>query len=242
MNFYHTAKTWLSKNKIDLDRLYLKVINVSNNAQIKSPRKRLIIAIQNLDNYQIQTGLAAIDDLEKIAKAEPKFHWEIMVRLTNFVQKHAPYIAEDDRKGKRSPTVPIDIQAALTVIARRDGRKDPENEQLDLSHTNLTGANLCEAYLEKTNLYQANLCGANLCGANLSGAILTAANLKGANLSSANLKEAILSAANLEHANLSGANLHRANLYLAKLQGATLDDAILHQANLRESEFSSESP
>ncbi|MEH2378996.1 MAG: pentapeptide repeat-containing protein [Nostoc sp.] len=136
------------------------------------------------------------------------------------------------------PKVRADIQAALTVIARRDVNKDPENEQLDLSHTDIRGANLNRANLEQTNLYQANLAGANLREANLAGAVLSAANLEGANLYLANLEGAILSAANLEGANLEGANLHRASLYLARLHGAILNDARLDGANIREAKFS----
>ncbi|MHC5934528.1 pentapeptide repeat-containing protein [Nostoc sp.] len=131
-----------------------------------------------------------------------------------------------------------DVQAALTVIARRDVNKDPENEQLDLSYTDIRGANLNRANLEQTNLYQANLAGANLREANLAGAILSAANLEGANLYLANLEGTILSAANLKGANLEGANLHRASLYLAGLHGAILNDARLDGVNLREAKFS----
>jgi hypothetical protein len=240
MNAYHIAKNLLNKHKISLN-LYSEMNYIHNkikNNQNKSAKKNLIIAIKHLHNRHIETSLATIYDLEKIALNHPQFHWEIMKNLTDFVQNYAPYIRQTGNKPHPSPTICTDIQAALTVIARRDVKKDPENEQVDLSHTDITGANLCGANLEKINLYQTNLCGADLRGANLSGAILSSANLTGANLSGANLKEAILSAANLKDANLSRANLHRANLYLAKMHGAILNDAILNQANLRECQFS----
>ncbi len=111
---------------------------------------------------------------------------------------------------------------------------DPESEQLDLSHMDMRGANLCEVNLQGSNLYQTQLQGANLKRANLSQAILTAANLNGANLTGANLKQAILCAANLEGANLTEANLDGANLFLANLNGANLTGASLHQTNFRE--------
>lgn len=231
MNTYHTAKNWLNKRKIPLTWIYSEINSIQNKiktTQNQSATQHLIIAIKHLHNRHIETSLATIYDLEQIAQNHPQFHWEIIENLTVFVRNHAPHMPQAGNKPHPSPTICTDIQAALTVIARRDVTKDPENEQIDLSHTDMTGANLCGANLEKTNLYQANLCSADLRGANLHGAILSAANLKGANLFGANLKEAILSAANLEDANLSSADLRGANLYLAKLQGAILIDAILN--------------
>ena len=147
-------------------------------------------------------------------------------------------MSQQEYKSQLSPTICTDIQVALTVIGRRNAQKDPENEQLDLSHTDLRGANLNDANLELTNLYQVNLSGANLAGANFSGAILSAANLSDANLAGANFSGAILSAANLSDANLAGAKLCRANLYLANLHGANLRDAMLEGANLRYAKLS----
>ncbi|MEH1909470.1 MAG: pentapeptide repeat-containing protein [Nostoc sp.] len=206
--------------------------------QHQSPKQRLRIAIEQLGNKTIETSLAVINDLEQITQNHPHYHWIIMDILTTFVRKNALYMPQEELTSNLRPKVRADVQAALTVIARRDVNKDPENEQLDLSHTDIRGANLNRANLEQTNLYQANLAGANLREANLSGAILSAANLEGANLYLANLEGTILSAANLKGANLSGANLHRASLYLAGLHGAILNDARLDGANLREAKFS----
>ncbi|RCJ39492.1 low-complexity protein [Nostoc punctiforme NIES-2108] len=201
-------------------------------------RRRLRIASEQLENNTREISLAVINDLEQIAHSHPQYHWIIIEILTTFVRKNTPYMPQEKVTSKLSTKIRIDIQAALTVIARRDANKDPANEQLDLSFTDMRGANLKGANLQQTNLYQANLAGANLYQANLAGAILSAANLEGANLYLANLEGAILSAANLEKANLSGANLHRASLYLASLHGAILNNAILDGANLRETKFS----
>ncbi|WP_244329352.1 pentapeptide repeat-containing protein [Tolypothrix sp. PCC 7910] len=203
-----------------------------------SNKKVLRIVIENLKQENLEISLAVFDDLAKIAQTEPKLHWQIMKALTNFVRNNASALPQAEIKGSNLLTVRADIQAALTVIASRNSKQDLENEQLDLSHTNISGAKLAEANLAQTNFYQTNLSGADLCRANLQGAILSAANLSGANLSGANLKEAILSAATLSGANLSGANLQRANLYLAKLDGAILNDAITTGANFRDTKFS----
>ncbi|BDI18618.1 hypothetical protein ANSO36C_44200 [Nostoc cf. commune SO-36] len=208
------------------------------NNQYYSPKQRLRIASQQLGHNTIESSLAIISELEQIAQSYPQYHWIIIDILATFVRENALCIPQEKVTNNLSAKLRVDIQAALTVIARRDANKDPEGEQLDLSYTDMRGANLNGANLKQTNLYQANLAGANLKEANLAGAILSAANLEGANLHLANLEGAILSAANLERANLCAANLHRASLYLAALHISTLNDAILDGANLREIKFS----
>ncbi|WP_442941123.1 pentapeptide repeat-containing protein [Nostoc sp.] len=241
INAFQTMKHISPTNNSQLSKIYLRIHAFQekvNQTQHRSPKQRLRIAIEQLGNKTIETSLAVINDLEQIAHNHPQYHWIIMDILTTFVRENAPYIPQEEVTNNLRAKVRADIQAALTVIARRDVNKDPENEQLDLSHTDMRGANLHGANLEQTNLYQANLAGANLREANLEGAILSAANLEGANLYLANLEGAILSAANLEAANLEGANLHCASLYLAGLHGAILNDATLDGANLREAKFS----
>ncbi len=230
----------LTSNQTSLKKIILgigfaqeKALDITFNPR----EKHLFTLIKNLNDKNIENRLAVIYDLEEFSQNYQKYHWEIMVILTNFVQNQAADMNGDELNNNPSPGIPRDIQAALTVIGRRDTNKDELDEQLDLSHTDMKGANLHQANLELTNLYQVNLCGANLSGANLSGAILSAANLCGANLSGANLSGAILSAANLCGANLAGTNLQSANLYLANLEKATLGDAILTGANLREAKF-----
>ncbi|MEH1796831.1 MULTISPECIES: pentapeptide repeat-containing protein [unclassified Nostoc] len=241
INYFHSVKNISSIYKSHLSKISLGIhtfLEKFNPNQHKSLKERLRIAIEQLENNTIETSLAVINDLEQIAQNHPQYHWIIMNILTNFVRKNTIHVSQEEAINNLSVKVRADIQAALTVIARRDVNKDPENEQLDLSHTDMRGVNLNRANLQQTNLYQANLAGANLTEANLAGAILSAANLEGANLYLANLEGAILSAANLKRANLYLANLHYASLYLADLHGAILNDAILDGANLREAKLS----
>ncbi len=244
VNGYHSAKMslGLAKSKHAFFNLNLGIIPPQINHQKtkqQSPKQRLKIAWEQLDNQQNpETSLTAIYDLEQIAHDYSQCHWTIIEHLTMFVRNNARNLSLEEVKNNPSPKIRPDIQAALTVIARRDSKKDPENEQLDLSHTDMRGANLCGANLEKANLYQSNLSQADMSGANLDGAILTAVNLKGANLEGTNLQGTILTAANLDGANLSHANLYRANLYLATLYGASVNHTIFNGANLREAKFS----
>jgi hypothetical protein len=94
---------------------------------------------------------------------------------------------------------------------RRDYTRHGEPEPLDLSATELSGANFWHAYLRQDILSNARLRKANLSNADLSGAYL-----QGADLSEAYLPEADLSGAELQ-----GADLHGAELWEANLQGAT---------------------
>ncbi|MEJ6486446.1 pentapeptide repeat-containing protein [Nostoc punctiforme UO1] len=241
INYFHTVKNISSINNSQLVKICLGIQAFQrqvNQTQDKSPKEHLRRAIEQLESNTIENSLAVINDLELIAKNHPQYHWIIMNILTIFIRKNTLYIPQEEVTINLLEKIRLNIQAALSVIAKRDINKDPENEQLDLSYIDMRGANLNKANLQQTNLYKANLAGANLTEANLAGAILSAANLEGANLYLANLEGAILSAANLKRANLKGANLHCASLYLADLHGAILNDAILDGANLREAKFS----
>ncbi|MBD2384822.1 pentapeptide repeat-containing protein [Cylindrospermum sp. FACHB-282] len=229
-------------HKFTISKIIRKIPNIleklTSTQQNKLPKQRLKTAIDHLENKSLERILMAINDLEQIALAHPQYHWVVMEVMTSFVRNNAPYSPQGEVSSGQAVKTRADIQAAVTVIGRRDINKDPKNEQLDLSHTDMQGINLNGANLKQINLYQVNLSGANLSGANLEGAVLSAANLSGANLSLVNLSGAILSAANLSGANLSGANLHRANLYLARLHGAILNETVFNETNLREAQFS----
>ncbi|MBW4671756.1 MAG: pentapeptide repeat-containing protein [Cyanomargarita calcarea GSE-NOS-MK-12-04C] len=201
-----------------------------------SLKQRFIAVLEHLRNQYIEIRLEAIYELVKITSDYPESHWQTMEILATFVRNNAPLMAENIHNELSAP-IRSDIQAALSAIANRDASKDTENEILDLSRTDIRGANLVRGNLQRINLYHTNLQGANLCEVNLQMAILSAANLEEANLVRANLHQAILSAANLRGANLSHANLNGASLFLANLQGANLDSASLDKANLREVSF-----
>ncbi len=184
-------------------------------AEEKQVTERFTQAINQLGSDKIEIRLGGIYALERIARDSEKDHWTSMEVLTSFVQEKSPRVDTDE------PQLPIkitkDIQAALTVIGRREPRLNSERGYLDL---------------RRANLIEANLNGADLRGANLSGAILFEANLSGANLSGANLSGAHLSLSNLSGANLSGADLRGASLIWATLNETDLNGANLYEAYL----------
>lgn len=186
--------------------------------------ERIFRATEQLNRREF-SALVGIQALEEIAKDSSRYHWKIMELLAAFV-RNAP-------RRKEEESIPDDIQAALTVIGRRDSEKDPPNKKLDLSNTDIRGANLREANFRKVILSRAKLQGAKLPKANLQGADLSGANLEGADLSKAKLEKAIIRGAILHHTTLNKANLQRADLRFANLQGAYLDEANLQEADLR---------
>ena len=134
---------------------------------------------------QEEVVIGGIYSLERIAKDSPKDQWTIMEVLTAFVRKNSPISAEikelDDKSEEKIKAlenlepVNIQVQAALTVIGRRNPDQDNTQEDkvtkiLDLSEINLNHANLESANLEFANLESANLESANLESANLLGA------------------------------------------------------------------------
>jgi uncharacterized protein YjbI with pentapeptide repeats len=127
------------------------------------------------------------------------------------------------------PELPTDVQAVMSVLARRDPSRDRAGARLNLARTDLRRVVLeaGEANLQDADFAGANLQGATLDGANLQGASLGGANIRGARLVLANLQDAYLVGANLQRASLGGANLRHATL-----NGANLEDAYLGEADL----------
>ena len=105
---------------------------------------------------------------------------------------------------------------------RRANSEQDEDDQIDLS-----GANLSGAVLDHVNLDQADLSHANLSGAKMDSGNLCGANLSGANLSQAKIIYSSLLGTNLSGANLSGASLESSMLDRANLSGANVSGAIL---------------
>lgn len=176
-------------------------------------------AIEQLGTDKLDVRLGGIFALERIARDSPRDHSTVMEVLAAFVREHSrdrDDIGEQgevgELEGGQRP-VQTDIQAALTVIGRRNVRQDR-------GRIDLRGADLRNAYLNRANLTSANLARTNL----------TNASLRSADLKGANLYRAIINGADLTEANLTEAYLCRADLTNATLTAATLTGADLTEA------------
>lgn len=199
-------------------------------AEEKQVTERFTQAINQLGSEKITVRVGGIYALERISKDSEKDYWTIVEVLTSFVRE--PLQSDSGQLVEPLTKITKDVQAALTVLMRRDLQQDPKNRILDLTEANLSGADLSGA-----NLSGANLDSVDLSGANLSGVNLNFANLNNANLHSVSLIGASLIRAHLIHANLSSANLSSANLLGACLNNADLSRAYLNNADLSRADL-----
>ncbi|TAE61320.1 MAG: pentapeptide repeat-containing protein [Nostocales cyanobacterium] len=268
IHVYYTAKGTqvIEKNAITAEKNL--AINIENTKLLQERliTERFLGSIAQLGNDKVETRIGAIYSLERIAHDFPQEHWIIMQVLTAFVRENAPILIErkvqkqedftaidfgkNRERTRRQQMVnyglPLeyfqlrtDIQAALTVIGRRNFHQDRDNKKLDLRNTDIRKVDLANAKLQGVDLRGSDLSGANLrgvdlSGANLEGAKFISAILYEANLFKANLRGANLSRANLNLANLYGVDLRSGNLFGASLRAANLQSANLYKANLQQ--------
>ena len=247
---YFTAQTLRTSQ--ETLRVNQKTLETTQQGQIT---ERFTKAIEQLgDKERLMVRLGGIHALERIAKDSESDHWPVMEVLAAFVREQAPakIILSDSASGegktKETPhkqKLPSDIQAILTVLGRRirtfgNGEIDP----LNLSDTNLQGADLREAKLQGARLTRTQLQNANLIWAQLQGASLTRAQLqgKGTELTRAQLQGASLAEAQLQDTSLFMAQLQDAILMGAQLQRAILSGAQLERANPERSTASGRQP
>lgn len=150
-------------------------IQISEEKQVS---ERFSKAVEQLGSDQIQVRLGGIYSLERLAKDSPHDHWTVMEVLTAFIRETSSVNRDAHLTEEQRSPVTTDVQAALTVIGRRNTTSESGNQKLDLSKINLRRADLEEADLEEADLSEANLNGANLFRADLSGSILLATDLR----------------------------------------------------------------
>jgi len=210
-------------------------------------------AIEQLGSTTVDVRIGGIYALERVARDSPRDHPTVMEVLAAFIREHSrdPLTRPAPVADTPEPVTRPDIQAAVTVIGRRDAAHDlridlrgvylpyadlheRNFDGVDLTYADLTGAHLAGADLIGADLIDADLTGADLYGADLTGATLTGGYLTRAILSRADLTRADLTAAHaaVGDPNPKPANLTGANLTDAKFNGADLTGAILTGANL----------
>ena len=195
-------------------------------------------AVSQLASEKLEERLGGVYALEQVMIESPREHSPVLELLCAFVRTHCPLPeSSDDRytppwDREQEPPFPgsyemlrADIQAIMTVIARRPQRPEPHRPML--LRTALPTVSVRKPEFERsprlTRIFftASDLRSADLRGADLSGTI-------------ANYADARWAA--LNYAKLTRTAFHRADLRFTDLQGADFRDADLTGANLSGSD------
>lgn len=183
---------------------------------------RYVEAIKILSSDNITQRLGGIYSLERIMRDSVKDRRTVLEVLSAFI-RNPPRPEEKDKEPEKPedpwmepPDITVDVQAALTVIARRDYAEGTES--IDLTASSLRRANLQRARLAGINLQGSDLCLAQMDQADLAGADLSDAIMRGAQMQGAVLRKASLKGADLRKANLADADLAEAVLASVQLE------------------------
>jgi uncharacterized protein YjbI with pentapeptide repeats len=225
----------LRRNSEQADQWQRRTHELTEQGQVTD---RYTKAIEQLGSDKLDVRIGGIYALERVARDSPRDHPTVIEVLAAFIRVHSHEQWPPPEHG--NDAIPLrttrpDVQAAVTVIGRRDTSSDRQRIDLtraDLSRADLTRADLSYADLTDADLNYAHLRDARLNGAWLGGARLNDAYLGGAHLNHAGLQRAHLNHAFLVGAHLGHAYLERAQLNVARLNGADLDHAYLDNAQL----------
>jgi hypothetical protein len=163
-------------------------------------------ATEQLGSDKMDVRIAGVYSLERVARDSARDHPTVMEVLSAFIREHSREPWPDPPEEGRW-TRP-DVQAALTVVGRRDIKRD----------------------IRRIDLYDVHLVKTDLNGADLRGTILNCAYLKRTGLRGANLSGVPLKEATIRDAYLKGANLRGACFMDATLTGVDFTDADLTEA------------
>jgi hypothetical protein len=151
--------------------------------------------IEQLGSDKIDVRTGGIYALERIAHDSAKDHPVVMEMLTAFIREHSrEQWPPPDHQGRTRRWTRRDVQAAVTVVGRRDAEHDTPGQPLDLYYANLTRASIVGANLRRAILRRAELTGADLGGAILAETDLIDVNLRDANLTGVDLTGAMWTA------------------------------------------------
>ena len=210
---------------------------------------RYTAAVTQLGSENQTIRLGGVYALERVARDSSGDRATVEDLLAAFIRADGPGAKEQSEAPSTQLTrghwsAPLDVAAAVTVLARRQGGEarpldlqgaqlgaltlDKKTTSLDrwiLVKANLSNAFLAGISMQETLLFCADLTHANLWEVDLTGAILFSARLDHAHLQKADMTDARLENAHLTCADLTEVNLSDADLEHARLNGAILTGA-----------------
>ena len=186
--------------------------------------ERFKFAMENLRSTNPMARISTFDEFYYLAKSQqdPEFKKRIFETLCSYLRAMRKETSECEKKKEEYE---MERQTLFNILFKDKFKSEgngliPDNVPADLRNV----------HLDEMELSRSNLSGANLFSANLSGAFLMYANLSSANLFKTILSNAYLIDADFSKAILFGADLSGANLENSNFQGAELQDAKLKNA------------
>jgi uncharacterized protein YjbI with pentapeptide repeats len=224
---------------------------------------RFFKASSQISSESVPLRVGAIYALERIAIDSPRDHWPVVQVVMSFVRSRAGETM-DAKAATDDPGLfhhlPADLQAGLTVLARRRADRDLRRARLNLDRLALAGARLQlgdwrlasfrGADLRRAAFLEAELTKADFGDPRLNYSRnealadpgLKAANLRWLDLRKASARKAVFSGADLSWADLRGADLSSARfsastLFCVDAEGADFSDARLGRASLERADL-----
>ncbi|WUC63737.1 pentapeptide repeat-containing protein [Streptomyces sp. NBC_00539] len=218
-----------------------KELGVSQEGQITS---RFNTAVVDLGSTSMHVRIGGIYALGRIMQDSQRDDPTVTTVLSGYVRDKAK---RPTGKPSQSPHPTDDVYAALTVLVNRPmnpQRLVPNLKEIDLAGFLDTSVplfkdnGLTRLNFRSVNLSRSDLSGAQFSNADFRHGFLDDANLKGTGLFSCDLSEAFLTGASLVNVRVYKSNLSHAHLGSTDLTGAfiaeetNLSDADLSEANL----------
>ncbi|MDQ3955558.1 MAG: pentapeptide repeat-containing protein [Actinomycetota bacterium] len=216
--------------------------------------ERFTRAIDQIGGDKLDVAIGGIYALGQIAQESKTEHVPIMNILETYIHEHSPALTRDNCETEE---LPIDVQAALTVIGNRNLAFEDDETVIDLEGVHLatgdfSGGNYEHVEFSNSCLYGADFRDAQLNGVNFeskrhtpsdlsrSGTNLNLATFEGAQAAGADFSAVEASPISMDGADLKGADFYFADLgdnapginSRSDLSGADLRGADLRNADL----------
>ncbi|MGA8808448.1 MAG: pentapeptide repeat-containing protein [Thermoanaerobaculia bacterium] len=179
---------------------------------------RYATAVDQMGSENGDVRIGGIYSLERIMRDSPPDREMIVEVLTSFIREHT----RADRRTASRERIGADVQAALTVLARRPGGHTLDSRPLDFYHSGLNDA----------NFRQGDFTGAWFYYSQLDSALFSDSTLDGAGLSFCHGKQAAFS-----HSSAKGANFVHSEFTHGWFIAADLRETDFYGCNLTGSDF-----